>query len=108
MLSYRHSFHAGNLADVLKHSVLTTVLSAALNKPTPLLYVDTHAGAGDYALSTSDRRAEYQGGIGALAALRATTLPSPIAAYLDCALQPNRTLALFRIGGHRCTAAAGN
>jgi 23S rRNA (adenine2030-N6)-methyltransferase len=94
LLSYRHSFHAGNLADVLKHSVLTTVLQAALNKPAPLLYIDTHAGGGDYALSTSDRRAEYRGGIGALLAVRAP-LPAAIGAYLDCALQPDRAMARY-------------
>jgi 23S rRNA (adenine2030-N6)-methyltransferase len=95
LLSYRHSFHAGNLADVLKHSVLTTLLQAALNKPTPLLYVDTHAGAGDYDLPVSDRRAECHGGIGALRALGTTTLPPGIAAYLDCALPVNRAPARY-------------
>lgn len=84
MLSYRHSFHAGNLADVLKHSVLTTVLQAALNKPTPLVYVDTHAGAGDYDLPVSDPRAEYHGGVGALRALNAPMLPPGVVAYLEC------------------------
>jgi 23S rRNA (adenine2030-N6)-methyltransferase len=101
LLSYRHSFHAGNLADVLKHSVLTTLLQAALNKPTPLLYVDTHAGAGDYDLPAADHRAEYHGGIGALNTSGAV---SPvIATYLDCALPANR--ATTRYSGSAVIAA---
>jgi len=95
LLSYRHSFHAGNLADVLKHSALTTLLQAALNKPTPILYVDTHAGAGDYDLAASDLRAEYHGGIGALRALGAVTVPTGIATYLDSALPAARAGARY-------------
>ena len=83
MLGYRHAFHAGNLADVLKHSALTALLEAALSKPTPLCYVDTHAGAGDYALDRSDAQAEWRAGIGTL--LRTTMAPpSAVARYLDC------------------------
>jgi 23S rRNA (adenine2030-N6)-methyltransferase len=50
MLAYRHAFHAGNHADVLKHVVLLAVLDHATAKDAPLTYVDTHAGAGGYAL----------------------------------------------------------
>lgn len=51
MLSYRHAFHAGNHADVLKHSVLLSCLDYLRKKDTALLYVDTHAGAGAYVLN---------------------------------------------------------
>ncbi len=50
MLSYRHAFHAGNHADVLKHYVLGLVLAYTVQKPKPFWYIDTHAGAGMYSL----------------------------------------------------------
>jgi len=50
MFSYRHAFHAGNHADVLKHTVLMAILQHLVQKDTPLLVVDTHAGAGLYRL----------------------------------------------------------
>lgn len=50
MYSYRHAFHAGNHADVLKHTVLVAILRHLAQKDTPLLAVDTHAGAGLYRL----------------------------------------------------------
>ena len=50
MFSYRHAFHAGNHADVLKHTVLIATLEHLLEKETPLTIVDTHAGAGLYRL----------------------------------------------------------
>ena len=52
MLSYRHSFHAGNHADVLKHTVLCLILDAMISKDKPFVYMDTHAGAGSYRLNT--------------------------------------------------------
>ena len=51
MLSYRHSFHAGNHADVLKHTVQSLIIEALKEKDKPFLYLDTHAGAGRYQLS---------------------------------------------------------
>lgn len=50
MLSYRHGFHAGNYADVLKHSALSLVLEYMCKKETPFAFIDTHAGAGGYSL----------------------------------------------------------
>lgn len=52
MLSYRHAFHAGNHADIIKHLVLVNTLHYAMRKDTPLLYLDTHAGAGLYHLQS--------------------------------------------------------
>ncbi len=52
MFSYRHAFHAGNHADVLKHLTLLATLRHLMRKPTPLLMVDTHAGAGIYRLDS--------------------------------------------------------
>ena len=65
MLSYRHSFHAGNHADVLKHLVLFLVADYLTRKDKPLVYVDTHAGAGMYQLDQAHARKnhEYLSGI---------------------------------------------
>jgi len=50
MLSYRHAYHAGNHADVLKHAVLALLLQALARKDKPFVCIDTHAGAGRYDL----------------------------------------------------------
>jgi len=52
MYSYRHAFHAGNHADVLKHTMLVAILKHLMQKDTPLTVVDTHAGAGLYRLDS--------------------------------------------------------
>lgn len=68
MLSYRHSFHAGNPADIIKHLVLANVLEYMTRKDKPLDYVDTHSGAGFFELSSSDaqKTQEYLDGIAKL------------------------------------------
>ena len=68
MLSYRHAFHAGNHADVLKHYALSLVLDYFNQKPAPYWFVDTHAGAGMYALKSefAQKNAEYENGIARL------------------------------------------
>ena len=68
MLSYRHAFHAGNHADMLKHYVLSLVLDYFNQKTTPYLVVDTHAGAGLYVLNNefSQKNAEFESGISKL------------------------------------------
>ena len=94
MLSYRHAFHAGNHADVLKHLVLTATLMYARQKPSPLLYIDTHAGAGKYRLQDVDSRktGEAQAGILKLdmSALLQTVPPvaQPVLDAWQAALQP--------------------
>jgi 23S rRNA (adenine2030-N6)-methyltransferase len=52
MFSYRHGFHAGNHADVLKHTVLIQLLAYLNQKPTPYMVIDTHAGSGLYQLDS--------------------------------------------------------
>jgi 23S rRNA (adenine2030-N6)-methyltransferase len=68
MLSYRHAFHAGNHADVLKHLVLVQALDYLASKDKPFWYIDTHAGAGRYELDAPAalKTAEFRGGIGRL------------------------------------------
>jgi 23S rRNA (adenine2030-N6)-methyltransferase len=68
MLAYRHSFHAGNHADVLKHVVQVAVLRYFNEKDKPYWVIDTHAGAGAYSLGSSHARvkSEYLHGIAKL------------------------------------------
>ena len=68
MLSYRHAYHAGNHADVLKHFTLYTILNYYNQKDKPYWYIDTHAGAGLYDLrgSEANKVGEYQQGIARL------------------------------------------
>lgn len=65
MLSYRHSFHAGNFADVIKHIVLIEILGHLTLKDAPFDYIDTHAGAGLYDLHSEQaaKLGEYRSGI---------------------------------------------
>lgn len=69
-MNYRHAFHAGNHADVLKHVVLLALCDALTAKPAPLFALDTHAGRGLYALdsNSAQRTGEAEGGIGRLLA----------------------------------------
>lgn len=82
MLSYRHAFHAGNHADVLKHYVLSLVLAYTSQKDKPYWYIDTHAGAGMYSLSEgyATQNAEHAEGIDKL--LAASNLPEALAQYV--------------------------
>ncbi|MEZ0236641.1 MAG: 23S rRNA (adenine(2030)-N(6))-methyltransferase RlmJ, partial [Methylophilaceae bacterium] len=68
MLSYRHAFHAGNHADVLKHAVLAAMLDYFYQKDTSYCVIDTRAGAGCYQLDTgfAAKNAEYESGIARL------------------------------------------
>lgn len=64
-MNYRHSFHAGNSADVVKHSLLIALVSALQQKPGALTLIDTHAGCGLYDLRGDDaqRTGEAEGGV---------------------------------------------
>lgn len=83
MLSYRHSFHAGNFADVIKHVCLLDILDYLTQKDKPLCYIDTHAGSGAYSLqsASAQKNQEYNTGIGKL--WQATDLPPALQRYLQ-------------------------
>jgi 23S rRNA (adenine2030-N6)-methyltransferase len=82
MLSYRHGFHAGNHADVLKHIALVALLRILVRKDKPILVVDTHAGAGLYSLEQGFalKNAEFRNGVALL--WERNDLPEPAADYL--------------------------
>lgn len=99
MLSYRHAFHAGNFADLLKHIVQIEILQYLRKKEKPFDYIDTHAGAGCYALNESmaAKNKEYQNGIGHFMAAGAmcaeqAELPEPVAALVEQVVQCRQRL----------------
>ncbi len=55
-MNYRHLYHAGNFADVMKHALLMGLLNALKKKDKPFCYVDSHAGAGVYDLHAAAAR----------------------------------------------------
>lgn len=83
MLSYRHSFHAGNHADVVKHIVQSLILDALKQKDKPFVYHDTHSGVGRYDLQDerSEKTGEFKQGIARI--WSRDDIPSDIVAYID-------------------------
>jgi len=81
-MNYRHAFHAGNFADVVKHAALARILVHLAAKPTPFRVLDTHAGIGLYDLSgdPAERTGEWRDGIGRVLA---APFPAPVAALLE-------------------------
>ncbi|MGR9116807.1 MAG: 23S rRNA (adenine(2030)-N(6))-methyltransferase RlmJ [Gammaproteobacteria bacterium] len=98
MLSYRHGFHAGNFADVLKHSLLSLVVTALKKKDKPFVYIDTHAGAGSYSLKSdfADKTGEYRQGIGRVWKCK---VPHPLLkSYLDVIRKVNSGKLIYYPG----------
>ncbi len=92
MLSYRHAYHAGNFADVLKHAVLVALVQSLARKATPFFYLDTHAGAGRYDLgdTRANRLREWRGGIGKI--WDAPDPPESLVPYLHLVREANSGL----------------
>lgn len=90
MLSYRHSFHAGNHADVLKHAVQSLIIESLKEKEKPFLYLDTHAGAGRYQLGDgrAGRSGEYLQGIARI--WQRDDLPTELEPYIGVVEHFNR------------------
>src|ERR1700728_3063043 len=99
-MNYRHAFHAGGFADVIKHIVLVRILTYLQEKQAPFRVIDTHAGAGVYDLTSEEARrgAEWLTGIARVMQARfsETTLPL-VAPYLDIvrAFNPQRDLTVY-------------
>lgn len=81
-MNYRHIYHAGNFADVLKHAVLARLVRYLQNKDKAFRVLDTHAGIGLYDLTSEEaqKTGEWQTGIGKLVE---ADLPAPIAELLE-------------------------
>lgn len=97
MLSYRHAFHAGNHADVLKHAVVVQLLRYLGQKDKAYWYIDTHAGAGVYSLveGYATKTAEFETGIAKL--WRRDDLPEVLQDYVEqvSALNADGTLRYY-------------
>ena len=90
MLSYRHGFHAGNYADVLKHSALSLVLEYMCKKDAPFVYVDTHAGAGSYSLSSDMALKTGEFSEGVMKLWGKDSLPEELSPYLHALRRQNK------------------
>ena len=84
-MNYRHAFHAGNFADVVKHVALVAILLHLRKKEKPFRVIDTHAGAGLYDIrgEAAQRTGEAGGGIEKLRDLTGDALPAALSTYLD-------------------------
>jgi 23S rRNA (adenine2030-N6)-methyltransferase len=87
-LNYRHHFHAGNFADLMKHAILLELI-AAMRSRGPLRLIETHAGAGLYDLEgdVARRTGEAEAGVGRL--MTAAALPAPLEALRQAVLAEN-------------------
>lgn len=83
MFSYRHGFHAGNHADVLKHVVLVQLLDYLRQKDKPFWFIDTHAGGGSYALDSGYAAKSQEFRVGIARLWDRKDLPDAVAAYVD-------------------------
>src|SRR5215831_12385263 len=93
-MNYRHAFHAGNFADVIKHATLARILVHLLDKPASFRVIDTHAGAGLYDLKGEEasRSGEWRDGIERLlAAPLAPAVHALLKPYLDVVGQLNKS-----------------
>jgi 23S rRNA (adenine2030-N6)-methyltransferase len=82
-MNYRHIYHAGNFADVVKHAALVLLLNRLQQKEGPVFVLDTHAGAGRYDLTAAEagKTLEYRDGIARI--VDDAAAPAPLAPYLE-------------------------
>jgi 23S rRNA (adenine2030-N6)-methyltransferase len=101
-MNYRHAYHAGNFADVVKHAVLVLVIEHLKLKPAPFRIIDTHAGIGAYDLASeaAQKTDEWREGIGRLMAAKLSPAAADVLApYLDIVRRLNPGGALVRYPG---------
>jgi len=98
-MNYRHAFHAGNHADVLKHVVLLALVDALLRKDTPFFVLDTHAGRGRYLLRGGQAGRTAEAATGILQLAGAKKPPAAIARYLRAVATDNPVDALLSYPG---------
>lgn len=101
-MNYRHAFHAGNFADVMKHALLARIIVYLQQKETPIFVLDTHAGAGLYDLTAdaATRTGEWQDGIGRLEA--------PFVPRIEALFAPYRVALAAARGRHGANIYAGS
>jgi 23S rRNA (adenine2030-N6)-methyltransferase len=89
-MNYRHAFHAGAPADVLKHATLARVLSHMLEKPKPFLFLDTHAGIARYDLEAEESKKTGEADDGIRKLWELASVPPPLKPYLQLVKRINR------------------
>ncbi len=98
-MNYRHAFHAGNHADVLKHAVLAQVVAYLTQKDKPFAVLDAHAGIGAYDLLGAEalKTDEWRGGIGLMAQSFSAEVEAVLKPYRNCvaALNPQNGLRYY-------------
>ena len=106
-MNYRHIYHAGNFADVVKHATVAMIIEHLKLKPAPFRVIDTHAGIGRYELSAieAEKSGEWRDGIGRLLA---EPLPAAIAEILAPYLEAVGEENLGREAGAGLTAYPGS
>jgi 23S rRNA (adenine2030-N6)-methyltransferase len=108
-MNYRHAYHAGNFADVVKHAVLALVIEHLKLKPAPFRVIDTHAGIGLYDLSSepAQKTGEWREGIGrVMQAELAPPVANLLAPYLGVVRALNADGPLLRYPGSPLIARA--
>ncbi len=98
-MNYRHAFHAGNHADVLKHIVLLALLDAFKRKDSPFFVLDTHAGRGRYLFAANEARKTGEAVAGVLRLMGQPTLPEVVERYLRAVQADNPVGALVAYPG---------
>lgn len=96
-MNYRHLYHAGNFADVFKHVLLLALLKRLTEKERPLCYVDTHAGAGLYALNDTMAKKSGEADEGIRRVVKAADMPELVSEYA-------RLVHSFSAGGAQAEA----
>ncbi|HEY8384373.1 MAG TPA: 23S rRNA (adenine(2030)-N(6))-methyltransferase RlmJ [Microvirga sp.] len=101
-MNYRHAFHAGNFADVMKHALLVRILAYLQRKETPIRVIDTHAGIGLYDLGADEaaRTGEWGEGIG--------RLERPFGPEVEALLEPYRRVVAEVRARHGAKAYPGS
>jgi 23S rRNA (adenine2030-N6)-methyltransferase len=105
MLSYRHAYHAGNFADVMKHVVLTSVLRYLTRKNAALCYLDTHAGAGSYDLLSGFAQKTAESSLGIAKLQDVHDAPDAVSDYLELVYRHNAGKEFTRCPGSPWLAA---
>ena len=98
-MNYRHAFHAGNFADVFKHTILVGLVDALKAKPNPFCVLDTHAGRGSYDLSSEEaqKTGEFREGVARL--MFGDTQPPLLQRYIDEVRRCDKSAPLKRYPG---------
>jgi len=108
MLSYQHSYHAGNHADVLKHIMLGDIVAGMQKKSSPLFLFDAFASRGIYDLTSPEalKNCEFETGIGRLWSLRHESVPAGVARWFDLIAHENTAGGFERLPGSTAVLAS--